>query len=66
MAEHCFVLGQEVELVEGHRDLRSQAGPYTVLRLLPGAAEGREYRIKHIRDGHERMVIETQLLASST
>jgi len=66
MAEHCFVLGQEVELVEGHRHSRSQAGPYTVLRLLPGAAEGREYRIKHIRDGHERMVIETQLRASST
>jgi len=65
MAQHCFALGQVVEFVEGFRDLRPEgSGPYTVLRLLPGAAAGREYRIKNIRDGHERMAVEAQLRAS--
>jgi len=61
MALHAFAIGQKVEFVAGRFDAHVPRGLYTVVRQLPGPAEGREYRVKHQQDGHERVVPERQL-----
>ena len=42
-------------------DGSAPSGIYTVVRLLPNDSTDREYRIKNIRDGHERVVRESQI-----
>jgi hypothetical protein len=61
MPPHGFSIGQSVELVPGKLDGNIPRGTYTVLRLLPNDASDREYRVKNIRDGHERVVRESQI-----
>jgi len=63
MLRHKFRIGQTVELFPGRLDRNVPRGIYTVQRLMP--AEGREpqYRVKSKHDGHERVVIESQLSA---
>jgi hypothetical protein len=62
VAQHSFVVGQSVALVRGRLDGKVPAGTYTVQRLLPNDGADREYRIRNVRDGHERVVRESQLL----
>jgi hypothetical protein len=66
MAPHLFTIGQQVEFVAGRFDANVPRGIYTVVRQLPGAAEGREYRVRHQKDGHERVVPERQLRPGAT
>ncbi len=61
MPPHSFSIGQNVELVPGKLDGNVPRGTYTVLRLLPNDAADREYRVRNVRDGHERVVRESQL-----
>lgn len=61
MAQHRFAVGQDVELVVGRMDANVPVGAYTVQRLLPNDGSDREYRVRHVRDGHERVVRESQL-----
>jgi hypothetical protein len=61
MAQHSFSIGQNVELVPGRLDGNMPRGTYTVQRLLPNDGVDREYRIRNVRDGHERVVRESQL-----
>jgi hypothetical protein len=61
MAPYRFAVGQTVEIVHHRFDGNVPHGTYTVLRQLPGPQNDREYRVKHVRDGHERMVLESQL-----
>ncbi len=61
MAQHRFAVGQDVELVVGRMDANVPGGAYTVQRLLPNDGSDREYRVRHVRDGHERVVRESQL-----
>ncbi len=42
--------------------LASAAGPYTVERVLPIDAQGQLYRIRSVRDGHERFASENDLM----
>lgn len=65
MAQHSFSVGQSVELVPGRLDGNTPAGSYTVQRLLPNDGADREYRVKNVRDGHERVVRESQLRAGA-
>jgi hypothetical protein len=58
---HGFSVGQSVELCPGRYDGNVPRGAYTVLRLLPNDGADREYRVRHQRDGHERVVRESQL-----
>ncbi|MBC9179934.1 hypothetical protein [Pseudoroseomonas ludipueritiae] len=58
---HSFNIGQRLELVLGRLSPTAPSGSYTVVRLLPNDSEDREYRIRHDRDGHERVVRESQL-----
>lgn len=61
MAQHSFSVGQSVELVPGRLDGNMPRGTYTIQRLLPNDGADREYRVKNVRDGHERVVRESQL-----
>ncbi|WP_426955141.1 hypothetical protein [Muricoccus radiodurans] len=62
MALHKFVVGQDIEVRPGKFDTHIPRGTYTVVRLLPGESHDREYRLKHVGDGHERVMRESQLL----
>ena len=42
----------------------SPAGAFTVLRLLPNDQADREYRVRSVADGQERVARETQLRAA--
>jgi hypothetical protein len=61
MPPHGFAIGQSVELSPGRFDGNVPRGTYTILRLLPNDASDREYRVRNARDGHERVVRESQL-----
>ncbi|GGC52695.1 hypothetical protein GCM10011504_33840 [Siccirubricoccus deserti] len=61
MQPHGFSVGQSVELFVGRYDGNTPHGAYTILRLLPNDGTDREYRVRHQRDGHERVVRESQL-----
>jgi hypothetical protein len=58
---HGFAVGQNVEIVPGRYDGDIPRGTYTILRLLPNEGADREYRVRHQRDGQERVVRESQL-----
>ncbi|MCO6416372.1 hypothetical protein JYK14_09350 [Siccirubricoccus sp. KC 17139] len=61
MTPHLYSVGQNVEFVPGRYDTNVPRGLYTVVRQLPGPPNDREYRVKHQQDGHERVVLESQL-----
>lgn len=61
MRPHGFSVGQSVELLPSRYDGHVPSGAYTVLRLLPNDGTDREYRVRNQRDGHERVVRESQL-----
>ena len=61
MAHPRFAVGQTVEFVSDQLMLALWRGAYVVVRQLPGSPRGREYRIRHLGDGHERVAPESQL-----
>ena len=61
MALHRFTVGQSIEFVPDRFDATATRGAYTVVRLHPNDASDREYRVKNARDGHERVVRESQI-----
>ena len=66
MPLHSFAVGQRVDFAPGKFDGTAQRGTYTVVRQLPNDGSDREYRVKHIQDGHERVVRESQLRRGPT
>ena len=65
MVSHKFAVGQEVEFLPGRMDFHVPRGVYTIVRQLPVEANERQYRVKNSRDGHERIMRESQLAAGS-
>jgi hypothetical protein len=61
MQLHSFSVGQRLEFDPGKFDGTGARGTYTVVRLLPNDGSDREYRVKNVRGGHERVVQESQL-----
>ena len=61
MPHHSFAVGQMLEFDPGKFDGTAARGSYTVVRLLPNDGSDREYRVRSARDGHERVVRESQL-----
>lgn len=55
-----FELGQSVELAVGPHRL-SPLGRFEIVRLMPAEHGLRQYRIRSLTDGHERMVVEPEL-----
>jgi hypothetical protein len=58
---HKFKLGQSVELVLKETRLRP-LGQFEIVRLMPTEHGVRQYRIRSITDGHERVAIEAELV----
>jgi len=63
MTRHKFTIGQTVEFLPGPRDGNTPRGSYKVQRLLPSETRDLVYRVKLVVDGHERVVLESQLVA---
>ena len=65
MIHHKFAVGQEVEFLPGRMDLNIPRGTYRIVRQLPVEASDCQYRVRNARDGHERIMRESQLTAGS-
>ena len=61
MTTHKFSTGQKVEFRPGSMDGNVPLGAYTIVKPLPVEANTFRYRVKNVRDGHERVVVESQL-----
>lgn len=61
MATHKFTTGQRVQFSPGYFDGNANRGTYVVVRGMPSETRDLQYRIKDTRDGHERVVLESQL-----
>ncbi len=61
MAGHRFASGQRVEFSPSAFDGNAPRGGYIVVRQMPSETRDLQYRIKNARDGHERVVRESQL-----
>jgi hypothetical protein len=58
---HKYAVGQTVQFLTGPQDGNIPRGRYKVQRLLPSETRDMQYRVKHVLDGHERVVRESQL-----
>lgn len=65
MPLHRFSVGQKVSFHPGSVDLRRLRGSYTIVRPLPSETRDQQYRVKSDFDGHERVVLESQLALAS-
>ncbi|HVC62586.1 MAG TPA: hypothetical protein VND19_19750 [Acetobacteraceae bacterium] len=63
MSNHKFAVGQVVDFLPGPADANVPRGKYTIQRLLPSETRDQQYRVKYAPDGHERVVLESQLAA---
>ena len=61
MTRHKFAVGQIVNLRPSPGDRAIPPGRYKVQRQLPSETWDLQYRVKHAVDGHERVVLESQL-----
>ena len=61
MTTHKYAVGERVRLAIGKYSGDASPGPYTISRQLPVEANVCQYRIRHVQDGHERVVQESQI-----
>jgi hypothetical protein len=62
---HKFTVGQNVEVRPERHDFHIPPGTYTIVRQLPAEANDCQYRVKSARDGHERVMRESQFVGPS-
>jgi hypothetical protein len=60
MAAHKFKSGQQVTVVP-HRPSGVTGGTFKIVRLLPEERGEWQYRVKCVADGHERVVLESDI-----
>ncbi|WP_076955684.1 hypothetical protein [Teichococcus deserti] len=60
MKPHRHTVGQNLMLLSA-KSKGKALEIYTIVRLLPNDGTDREYRVRHQRDGHERVVRESDL-----
>jgi len=66
MQRHKFAVGQMVDFLPGPGDTNVPRGKYQVQRLLPSETRDLQYRVKHSADGHERVVLESQIVSETS
>ena len=64
-APHKYSIGQKVSFLPGSGSPSHLRGSYTIVRLLPSETGDWQYRVKSDHDTHERVVLESQLAATS-
>lgn len=57
---HKFKPGQSVQLITGDVRLKP-LGSFEIVRVMPTEHGRRQYRIRSLLDGHERMALEAEL-----
>jgi hypothetical protein len=65
MTTHKFSVGDRVRLVISKYAGEVPPGLYTISRQLPVEANVCQYRVRHVQDGHERVVRESQVMLHS-
>jgi len=63
MAAHSFIVGQLVTLHSKRHGVWAER--FEVVRLLPPENGDFQYRVKSTRDGHERVVLESELAGTA-
>ncbi len=63
MPGHKFKVGQTLQFSPNMFESSARKGTYTVVWLLPADNGCHQYRVKSSLDGHERVVLEHQLVA---
>ena len=61
MTTHKFAVGDRVRLAVSKYAGDVPPGVYAISRQLPVEANVCQYRVKHLQDGHERVVQESQI-----
>jgi hypothetical protein len=61
MTRHKYAVGQTVDFLPGALDGNVPRGRYKIQRLLPSETKDLQYRVKHVVDGHERVVLQSRL-----
>jgi hypothetical protein len=56
-----FVPGQQVAFVPAVTGENVPRGPYVIVRGLPFEGRDCAYRVRHMADGHERVIAEARL-----
>ncbi|MEQ9447273.1 MAG: hypothetical protein RLN70_00010 [Rhodospirillaceae bacterium] len=64
VGETVHYLAMRKPLLQQKREIRSRSNAYEIIRLLPDEGGGFQYRIKNKADGHERMVVESEIEAA--
>ena len=61
MTLHKFKVGESVEFVASA--LRPKPlGVFKIVRIMPSERGTQQYRVKSVTDGHERMVLESDVV----
>ena len=61
MSAHKFAIGQTVRFSPDRNQEGTSRGSFKIVRLLPAERGNPQYRIRSLRDGHERVVVESDL-----
>ena len=59
---HRFRVGQTVAVLWSGSSLGIPLGPYVIVRLLPAEDGEPHYRVRSSVDGHERALLESQIM----
>jgi len=62
MERHKFKVGQTVELLHKPEQNLKRLGRFEVTRVMPTEHGHRQYRIRSLTDGHERVALEAELV----
>jgi hypothetical protein len=65
MLKHRYVTGDRVLVMPGSDNPNVRAGIYTIVKALPLAGRGLQYRAKNATDTHERVLDEALLQAAN-
>lgn len=60
MSGHKFKVNQLVDLSDSDRGL-TRLGQFAIVRVLPTEHGISQYRIRSVKDGHERVVVESEI-----
>ncbi len=62
---HSFHIGQTVELIPS-KFFGAKHGTCVILQLLPNDGLDREYRVKHLGDGHEGVLQQSEVFGEAS
>lgn len=62
MGTHKYKVGQKVMLVRGRSSGPTDPGRFEIVRTLPESGGTYQYRVRSLADGHERVVVEPELM----